>query len=320
MNPQPSLGRLSIVKPREVWPDEARDFTPWLLRNSDVLSELLGMDLALERAEHPVGGFFLDIIGRDEATNQVVIVENQLAESDHRHLGQILTYAAGTRPTTIVWIATSFRSEHRAAIDWLNERTDEETRFFAVEIEVVRIGDSDPAPAFKLIAQPNDWGKQARTAAQTGGVSEKSQLYWQFWSQFSERVRATHPTWTRGTSTKGSYFAMSAGTTFVNWVSAFRNDGLAVQLEFIHPDPEMNAARLDALFMQKDTIETAFGGPLQWEHMEGLKATHLRIRTDVADVADQERWDEWITWLISAGQRLRSAVDAAGGVVLPPQG
>ena len=83
-----------------------------------------------------------------------MIVENQLDVSDHTHLGQILTYAAGTNPTTIVWIATGFRSEHRAAIDWLNERTDENTRFFGVEIQVVRIGDSSSAPAFKLVAQP----------------------------------------------------------------------------------------------------------------------------------------------------------------------
>lgn len=38
----PLLGRLSAVPPREVWSHEARDFTPWLLNNVDVLSELLG--------------------------------------------------------------------------------------------------------------------------------------------------------------------------------------------------------------------------------------------------------------------------------------
>jgi hypothetical protein len=146
----PALGRLTQVPPRQVWPHEAHDFTPWLLNNVDVLSDLLGMDLVLEVAEHPVGGFSLDLMGRDEATGQIVIVENQLETSDHGHLGQILTYAAGTDPTTIVWVAASFRPEHRAAIDWLNARTDEDTRFFGVELGVVRIGDSEPAPAFRL--------------------------------------------------------------------------------------------------------------------------------------------------------------------------
>lgn len=103
-----SLQRLTLVPVREVWPHEAHDFTPWLLMNVDVLSDLLGMELALTVAEHPVGGFSLDLLGRDESTGQTVIVENQLETSDHTHLGQILTYAAGTDPSTIVWITTGF--------------------------------------------------------------------------------------------------------------------------------------------------------------------------------------------------------------------
>jgi len=174
----PSLGRLEIVPARDVWPHEALDFTPWLLANVDVLSDLLGMDLVLERAEYPVGDFSLDLIGYDQSTNDVVIVENQLEVSDHTHLGQILTYAAGTGPTTIVWIATGFRPEHRAAIDWLNERTDDHTRFFGVQIEVVRIGASEPAPAFRLVAQPNDWEKTVRkTTAAAGEVSTRAATY-----------------------------------------------------------------------------------------------------------------------------------------------
>ncbi|MFT3873219.1 MAG: hypothetical protein QM714_11335 [Nocardioides sp.] len=103
------LGRIQIVPPRQIWPHEAHDFTPWLLQNVDVLSDLLGMGhLVLDEAEHTVGDFSLDLIGKDESTGEVVIVENQLEISDHLHLGQILTYAAGTDPTTIVWVATGF--------------------------------------------------------------------------------------------------------------------------------------------------------------------------------------------------------------------
>jgi hypothetical protein len=197
ITPGPLLGRLTIVPPRDVWPREAHDFTPWLLENVDVLSDLLGMDLALEVAEHPVGGFSLDLLGRDDATGQVVIVENQLDVSDHTHLGQILTYAAGTDPTTIVWVATGFRPEHRAAIDWLNARTDESTRFFGVEIEVVRIGDSAPAPAFKLVAQPNDWEKQVK-AEKASPRSGKAAAYGAFWTDLLDRIRARSVALTEG--------------------------------------------------------------------------------------------------------------------------
>jgi hypothetical protein len=143
---KPDLGSLIVVDPKEVWSHEAQVFTPWLLNNPQVLEDLLGMELELEVAEHPVGDFSLDLRGRDLSDNSVIIVENQLSQSDHGHLGQILTYAGGTSPSTIVWITTGFRPEHRAALDWLNEHTDPDTRFFGVEIEVVQIAGSPPRP------------------------------------------------------------------------------------------------------------------------------------------------------------------------------
>jgi hypothetical protein len=314
MSVEPLLGRLSVVKPRDVWKHEALDFTPWLLQNADVLSELLGMELVLEAAEHPVGGFSLDLIGRDETTGHVVIVENQLEESDHTHLGQILTYAAGTDPTTIVWVATAFRSEHRAALDWLNERTNEGTRFFGVEIEVVRIGDSPPAPAFKLVAQPNDWGKQVKAIAQSTGMSDRDQLYWEFWTLFSERVRAKHPTWTRGTSTKGSWFGMSTGTPGANWIFTFATEGIGVLIEFVNRDPEVNTLRLEALLARRSEMEAAFGGPISYEPKEGYKVTKVAAYGDRMDVADRDRWNEALEWFIGTGERMRTALDAVGGV------
>jgi len=312
----PVLGRLSIVPPRQVWAHEAHHFTPWLLENVEVLSELLGMDLTLEVAEHPVGDFSLDLLGRDESTGQKVIVENQLEMSDHLHLGQILTYAGGTDPQTIVWVASGFRPEHRQAIDWLNDRTDENTRFFAVAIEVVRIGDSEPAPNFKLVAQPNDWTKTVKAAtAGAGEVSERSRLYWDFWSRFRERVLATHPNWTRSTgSTKSSWFGMSAGVPGVNWVSTFSTQGLALQLIFEDGDRDLNQRRFEELHARRAEMEEVFGGTLVWEAREGLKSTRVTAATAVADVAEHESWDEWINWLISTGERMRDALTAVGGV------
>jgi hypothetical protein len=243
-----NLGRLTTVPPREVWTHEALNFTPWVLQNVDVLSDLLGMDLVLDVAEHPVGDFSLDILGRDQSDDSVVIVENQLEQSDHLHLGQILTYAAGTNPKTTVWITTGFRPEHRAAFDWLNEHTDPDTRFFGVEIEVVRIGDSAPAPNFKLVVEPNDWEKQVKAATATGAMTEKSKLYWDFWERFRSRVVAEHPGWTnRKTSTRDSWYSFPTGTSAATLESTFTQKGLAVQLYFGDTDPSINTARFEAL-------------------------------------------------------------------------
>lgn len=312
-----SLGRLTVVPPRHVWPHEAHDFTPWLLGNVDVLSDLLGMDLVLDVAEHPVGGFSLDLLGRDEATGQTVIVENQLEVSDHTHLGQILTYAAGTDPTTIVWITTGFRPEHRAAIDWLNERTSEDTRFFGVEVEVVRIGDSALAPAFKLVAQPNDWGKQVRTATAVaaGEVSERGRLYWEFWEQVRTRIQADHLGWSRARiSTTASWYNTALGTSGVVLSMAFTRTVLVCQIYFDAPDADLNAARFEAMYERRAEFESVLGEKAAWDEMAGRKGAKVFIQSNYADVADKGSWPAMIDWLIEAQERLRAALNAIGGV------
>jgi hypothetical protein len=161
------LGRLEWVDPRAVWLHEAADFTPWLLANCDRLADALGIELELDATEHPVGGYSLDLIGRDLNNATVLIVENQLATTDHSHLGQVLTYAAGTGASTIVWIATAFREEHRQALDWLNEHTDEDTRFFGVESSKTSCRsssaparssrDANPGARLSIVRRKNTW-------------------------------------------------------------------------------------------------------------------------------------------------------------------
>jgi hypothetical protein len=126
-----SLGRLEKVDMREVWTHEAADFTPWLAaeENLALLGEAIGIDLELEAQEQSVGPFHADILCKDIATDCWVLVENQLERTDHSHLGQLLTYAAGLDAVTIVWVASRFTDEHRAALDWLNKVTREGINF-----------------------------------------------------------------------------------------------------------------------------------------------------------------------------------------------
>lgn len=310
------VGRLTPVAAREVWPHEALDFTPWLLGNVDVLSDLLGMDLALEVAEHPVGGFSLDLLGRDLSTGEAVIVENQLEQSDHTHLGQILTYAAGTDPTTIVWLATSFREEHRAAVDWLNSRTDDRTRFFAVQVGVVRIGDSVPAPAFKLIAQPNDWEKVVRATSTTHlEASGKQRLYRDFWSRWIDVMAKNQLDWTRGTrTTTASWYPITSGVSGAIFSLGFMRRGLISELYFEDPDPSVNAGRFEALRAQRDVIEQAYGAPLEWDAMDGRKATRICEYLPGASIERVEDWDEYLDWFLDRQSRLRRAISAIGGI------
>lgn len=311
------LGRLALVPPREVWPHEAHDFTPWLLANADVLSDLLGMELDLEVAEHPVGGFSLDLFGHDTATGRVVIVENQLEVSDHTHLGQILTYAAGTDPATIVWVAPAFRPEHRAALDWLNTRTDEHTRFFGVEIAVVCIGDSELAPMFKLIAQPNDWEKTVRATLHADGLSKKAALYSDFWTAWLKRVQHEQPAWSRArTAPSVSWFAMTTGTAGATFYTSFTRQGLSSELVFEDADADVNTRRFAALKERRVAFEAAYGGTLEFQELPDRKSTRIAEYRPVALIEQQQDWSVMSDWLMDHQARLRSALIAIGGVAM----
>ena len=315
----PRLDRLQRVPARDVWPHEARDFTPWLLDNADVLGDLLGMELTLESAEHAVGAFSLDLIGIDVTTGKRVIVENQLETSDHGHLGQLLTYAAGTDPTTVVWICTNLQEEHRAALDWLNERTGEATRFFGVEIDVVRIGASAPAPNFQLVVEPNDWEKTARARAASASSDPKGSAYVSFWTAWIDLLRRERPTWSRAhRPPKGSWFSMGAGVTGVSWTTSFVKRGLAVELYFEDPDPTVNDERLAVLQRRWPALREAYGdGDLELQEMAGRKATRVATYLPDADVRDETQWRRYLEWALGCHVRLRAAVEQTGGVPRP---
>jgi hypothetical protein len=165
----PVLGVLEPVDLRGVWQHEALNFTPWLASNLSLLADALGLgSLQLIGTEQKVGPFSIDILA-ETLDGAKVVIENQLESSDHSHLGQCITYAAGVDAGLVVWVLPRLLDEHRAALDWLNERTNEQTYFFGVVVSAVRIGDSTPAPVFSIEVRPNDWQKQARNAAAGSG-------------------------------------------------------------------------------------------------------------------------------------------------------
>jgi Domain of unknown function (DUF4268) len=304
------LGKLTAVDPRTVWQHEAHDFTPWLLGHADALADTLGIDLELTANEHPVGGFALDLIGRDLTNDCVLIVENQLTVTDHLHLGQILTYAAGTDAATIVWIAVSFREEHRQAMDWLNGLAGEEARFFGVEIGAVQIGNSPVAPTFTLRAQPNDWHAQLSAAAKSGAqISAKGQLYRAFWGKFLERVHEERPSWTRAkVPPSDNWMTMPSPIKGAENSFNFPPSQLRTELYIDTGDREANARIFDALQTHKAMIEEQFGEPLQWEPLPNRKASRIAIYA-AGDVAQSDAHDDCIDWFIQASTKLREALE-----------
>lgn len=179
-----SLGRLEKLDLRTYWKKEATDFTPWLAKeeNIQLLSDTIGIELEVQSQEQSVGPFSADILCKDTINDHYVLIENQLERTDHTHLGQLMTYAAGLDAVTIIWIAQKFTEEHRAALDWLNRITDETFNFFGIEIELFKIGDSKPAPLFNLISKPNDWAKQVKKSTGSTKYSENQLAQQQYWA------------------------------------------------------------------------------------------------------------------------------------------
>ena len=180
------LGMIEKVRLRSVWEHEAENFTPWLADNISLLGDALGMDIEVRAQETAVGIYWLDILAHDRENDRPVVIENQLGVTDHDHLGKLLTYAAGFDANTMVWVAGEFRDEHREALDLLNQRTGEDTQFFGIEMELSKIGDSLPAPNFKLVAIPRKWRNPKQRVG--GGRSERHRA---FYKELVERMNTS---------------------------------------------------------------------------------------------------------------------------------
>ena len=207
-----ALGKLEQVDPRLLWTSEPAHFTPWLASNLPTLGEALGLELELITAESSVGPFACDIEARDINTGRKVIVENQLEPTDHTHLGQLLTYAAGLDATVIVWISPLVREQHRQAIDFLNRYTAEGLDFFAVGLEVVKIGASLPAVVFRLVASPNAWAKTAASTNQPAVTSSRMLAYQEFYQGLINELRTVHHFTNAKAAQPQSWYSFTSGT------------------------------------------------------------------------------------------------------------
>lgn len=274
---QIALGTLLQVSPRDVWLNEAHDFTPWLAQNLDLLGAALGIDLELVRMESSVGSYSCDIEALESGTGRRVVIENQLEQTDHGHLGQLLTYAAGLDAAVVIWISTKVRDEHREAIDFLNRHTREGLDFFAIALELVRIGDSQPAVVFRLAASPNAWAKSA-AAPGSMQTSEKMNAYQSFFQPLMDELRETHYFTNAKAAQPQSWYAFSSGTTGVTYGVTFTNKSeLRVEFYIDVGSAARNKAIFDHYNGIRSEIEIAAGNELKWDRLDGKKASRISV-------------------------------------------
>lgn len=296
----PEFGTIKRVNIREIWQHEAQNFTPWLAKNLDKLSEVVGMDLEAIEQEASVGNFSLDILAKDLSTGHNVVIENQFGDTDHDHLGKMLTYAAGFDASKVIWISENVRDEHRQTIEWLNQRTDTETHFFAIEIEVFKIDDSKPAFNFKPIVFPNEWRKSKKRSS-SDKTSAKGEAYREYFQTLIDELRVKHSFTKAQLAQPQSWYTFSTGPTGMAGVSYgmcfSQGDRVRVELYIDFGEVEKNKKLFDWLFERKQTIEDEFGGLLSWQRLDDRQASRIAIY-EKGSINDTDSLNEIREWSI----------------------
>ena len=306
------LGRLSKVDLRRVWTSEASDFTPWLAleENLAVLGETLGIELELEAQEKAVGPFRADILCRDSGSGAWVLIENQLERTDHGHLGQLLTYASGLEAATIIWIAARFNEEHRSTLDWLNKITEERFRFFGLEVELWRIGESPAAPKFNVISKPNDWsrsvaqGKRALDLEDLPAIKAMQLEYWTAFNDVLGEVRGRVPGNRKAQAQPWMSYAIGRTGFSLNAVMSRPKRRVGVEVYMSGPKAK---AFFYQLREQKDEVESQLGYGLEWEELPA--GTDSRISNYLNDLDPEARseWPRQHEWLATKLNELHGA-------------
>ena len=293
------LGRIEKADLREAWPHEAADFTPWLADHVSELGTALGLELELESEEAPVGKFSLDLLARDTGTNRTVIIENQLEPTDHDHLGKLLTYAGGYDANVIVWVAKDFRDEHRQALDWLNQHTDEDTEFFGVVVEVWKIDGSRPAPHFNMVAAPNEWRREAVRSVREAKASDKNLRYQAFFQELMDALRERGFTNARKAQLQSWYYFSAGHAQRVQYGATFAQGKRArIEVYIDNTDRDWNKTLFDRLMERKESIESDLSEILEWERLDNRRASRIAVVRQGSIDDEPETLKEIEDWMI----------------------
>jgi hypothetical protein len=304
----PQLDRLITLRATEVWGHEAQGFTPWLAQNLDLLADALKIDeLELKGTEVSAGDFRLDILAED-AQGHPVLIENQFGPTDHKHLGQLISYVASqVGPATVVWVAERFKEDHRAAIDWLNASTVNDFDFFAVEIEALKIGESAPAPFFNLVAKPNSWARSVSAVTRsstTDELAERHKIRLNYWASFADYLQRHDTRFSIRRPNKDHWFEFPIGRSGVVISATINTKPKRIGVElYFHRDPFKAGIR--QLEAERPVIETAFGEALEWQELPGKKASRVALYRHDLDPINSEHYPEIHRWMLTNMNRFK---------------
>lgn len=269
-----AIGKLEEVDIRELWKHEQYDFSEWLSKKENIenLNDILGLTLVDISKETYVGSYRCDLFAKDETTGIKVIIENQLEISNHDHLGKIITYASGLNAKVIVWIVKEAREEHRSAIEWLNNNTNSNINFFLIEIHAYKIGNSDNAPMFQVVEQPNDFIKNNKSTNSNDTMNKSQSQRLEFWNQFNNVLIERGKPFNIRKATTDHWYNVAIGTSDAHIDITLVNKDSVIGIELYITD---NKELFDKLYQKKDEIEADLGLELDWRRLNNSKASRI---------------------------------------------
>ncbi len=296
MRQNKKVGRLRMVDLRSMWRKE-NDFTKWLVQedNISLLSKEIGIEIKIIQREAKLGSFNIDILAEEENTDKKIIIENQLEDTNHDHLGKLITYASGYNASFVIWIVKNARQEHRRAIDWLNEHTDEDSNFFLVKLEVWKIDNSSPAPKFQIISQPNDWAKAIRKSIGSRELTPLQLKELEFLKGFVDYC-GNHKSILRLSKPQiavPGYYMIRIGISHV-WLAVKLNaTGGVIKIDVNFENKDLFN---DIFDKYRTDIEREIGKNLTWDKMPQFKISTVGVYRDF-DIYDEGKWNIYFKWL-----------------------
>ena len=299
-----NLGTLKeITDLRSIWPHEALNFTPWVAENVDLLADAVGLDITVDETESSVGDFNVDIYASETGTDRKIIIENQLEDTDHDHLGKLITYASGKGADVVIWVVKHAREEHKAAVEWLNNHTDDKIGFFLCEIKLFQIGDSQIAPAFTVVERPNDWTKEIRKTASANSTQQQRLEYWQAFNDYAFSDANFSRIFNKRKPTTDHWMDFSIGSSACHIAVSQIQKRKAVDVElYINDDKEL----FKIFFAHKDEIEKNMEMELEWKELPERKASRILIEKTV-DLDDRATWPEQFDYIMDTCIKMKRA-------------
>ncbi|MEE1060731.1 MAG: DUF4268 domain-containing protein [Ruminococcus sp.] len=300
------LSKLKEIKNlREVWLHEALDFTPWLAEedNLSLLADAVGLDITLDETESSVGDFNVDIYAKETGSDRKIIIENQLEDTNHDHLGKLITYASGKSAEIIIWVVKKAREEHRAAIEWLNNHTDENIAFFLIEIKLYQIGNSDIAVKFDVVEKPNDWTKEIKRKANSSTTLQARYDYWVAFNEHAFKNNNFAKLFNKRKASTDHWMTLSVGSSLCSIVLSQirKNNNITVEWN-IFDDKDI----YHKLYQQRENIEKEIGVKLEWKELPNKKASRILANKEV-DFNDKNNWAEQFNWMMDMAQKMKLA-------------